>query len=539
MLRPHQPTIRPTHKPTNPPTHQPTNPQTHKPTNRPATTLEPFGPGILEWAAVPRNISEKERCRLPRRLAAGLFFPVPWSSAASSPSFSMRYLPVHWFEGMFLRPHQFQAADRHWEECLATSGRWDNPYNYGIGHIDLSPEALANYQVQVAGLRARMQDGTLFSLEVGQQLDRVDLKPAFESTSEVTVMLAIPKFVLGRANVGPESEVDAAPRYAAIDMPLQDASTGGNDQQVGLLALSARIMLSTQDTQGFETLPLARIKRSGADEATPQLDDDYFPPLLAVSAWSPLAIDTIRAIYDIIGEKIDVLAGRVTDRGVTLASSDPGDLDDLLMLITLNESMALLHCITFAQGVHPFVAYYELCRVVVSAFDLRPRAACGRHTCLRSRRSWPNLQVGPDSNRTLARFAEEDAVRAAVLHGDRAGCRSTSTRNGCTPTGIGTSASTPRTSPTWSAAICFIPGKLDWKMGSSEQVDLIFKHGIPGVAQKSCNVAPAGSADASGLGVFRGHSGRQCLEGCARDPEPGLAVSHGTAGESGPVTRTT
>ena len=52
----------------------------------------------------------------------------------------MRYLPVHWFEGMFLRPHQFQAADRHWEECLATSGRWDNPYNYGIQHIDLSPE---------------------------------------------------------------------------------------------------------------------------------------------------------------------------------------------------------------------------------------------------------------------------------------------------------------------------------------------------------------------------------------------------------------
>ena len=34
------------------------------------------------------------------------------------------------------------------------------------------------------------------------------------------------------------------------------------------------------------------------------------------------------------------------------------------------------------------------------------------------------------------------------------------------------------------------PGKLDWKMGSSEQVDLIFKHGIPGVAQKELQRAP-------------------------------------------------
>src|SRR5688572_28048231 len=29
---------------------------------------------------------------------------------------SMKNLPVHWSEGMFLRPHHFQAADRHWAE---------------------------------------------------------------------------------------------------------------------------------------------------------------------------------------------------------------------------------------------------------------------------------------------------------------------------------------------------------------------------------------------------------------------------------------
>ena len=31
-----------------------------------------------------------------------------------------------------MRPHHFQAADRHLCELVATSGRWDNAYNYGV-----------------------------------------------------------------------------------------------------------------------------------------------------------------------------------------------------------------------------------------------------------------------------------------------------------------------------------------------------------------------------------------------------------------------
>ena len=34
------------------------------------------------------------------------------------------------------------------------------------------------------------------------------------------------------------------------------------------------------------------------------------------------------------------------------------------------------------------------------------------------------------------------------------------------------------------------PGKLDWKLGSSQQVDLIFKHGIPGVVLKPLDQSP-------------------------------------------------
>ena len=62
----------------------------------------------------------------------------------------MHNLPVHWFEGMFLRPQHFQAADRAWAEALDTSEHWDHEYNYGIRSIEISADAVANYQIQVS-----------------------------------------------------------------------------------------------------------------------------------------------------------------------------------------------------------------------------------------------------------------------------------------------------------------------------------------------------------------------------------------------------
>ena len=91
----------------------------------------------------------------------------------------MRNLPVHWSEGLFLRPHHFQAADRHWAETLHTSQQWDHQYRWGLRRLELGEEAIGNYQFQVNVCHARMQDGTLVSLDAGQGPDRVDLKEAF------------------------------------------------------------------------------------------------------------------------------------------------------------------------------------------------------------------------------------------------------------------------------------------------------------------------------------------------------------------------
>jgi type VI secretion system protein ImpJ len=292
----------------------------------------------------------------------------------------MRNLPVHWSEGMFLRPHHFQAADRYWNEVLTISEHWDHEYNYGLRQIDFSVDAIKNFQFQLNSCQARMKDGTLISLEQGQSgVDRLDLKGAMEelaggrraldlkegfaSTPVLRVYLAAPKLKLGAVNVARDGQASTQ-RYQAQVLPLQDESSGGNDQDIEFRSLSVRLLLSTQDLAGYEVLPIADIQRASEQDATPRLSLNYIPPLLAVDAWPPLALDIVRAIYDRVGHTIERLSEQVVSHGISLVSQEPGDLDRLMMLSQLNEAYAVLGVMAFASGVHPLVAYTELCRLV-------------------------------------------------------------------------------------------------------------------------------------------------------------------------------
>ena len=289
----------------------------------------------------------------------------------------MRNLPVHWYEGLFLRPQHFQAADRYWTELVQTSEQWDHPYNYGLTALEYSKEALANHQFQIHSLKARMPDGTLVSLESGNEPDRLDLKPslvpmnqgkvdlaeAFGKESTIKVYVAVPKLQLGRVNVGYAGQADHS-RYVEAEHSTQDESRGGEDQTIQVRSLNARLLLSTQDLSGYEILPIAQIRRASEEQAVPRIDPDYIPPVVSITAWPPLGRDIVRAIYDVIGQKIEVLSLQISNRGIGLEGRDPGDLDRIMMLAELNVAFSTLAVLAFAQGVHPFVAYTEMCRIV-------------------------------------------------------------------------------------------------------------------------------------------------------------------------------
>src|SRR5262249_13032250 len=131
------------------------------------------------------------------------------------------------------------------------------------------------------------------------------------------------------------------------------------------------LLTGGQDQTGFEVLPIARVAKSQRAEAAPEIDKSFIPPVLGTDAWRPLESEIMQVTSDRIGKKIEELATQVTSRGITFDSHSQGDPLILAQLRELNEAYALLQILAFAQGVHPFTAYLELCRLAgrLSIFD--------------------------------------------------------------------------------------------------------------------------------------------------------------------------
>jgi type VI secretion system protein ImpJ len=263
---------------------------------------------------------------------------------------------------MFLRPHHFQAAQRYAAQELERGTRWNLHHDWGVRAIEIESEALTNHRFVVRGLRARLRDGTLVSIPEDGDLPAIDLKPAFERSGSITVLLALPILHIGRANTS-DAAVEGA-RYRLDTQELEDENTGVNPQRIPVRLLNLRLLLSTQDHTGYEVVPLARIEKSPRAEARPQLDEAYIPPVLACDAWQPLQTGILHAVYDRVGKKLDLLTEQVQARSITFDSHAQGERTLFEQLRILNEAHALLGVIGFAEGIHPLQAYMELCRLV-------------------------------------------------------------------------------------------------------------------------------------------------------------------------------
>ena len=64
--------------------------------------------------------------------------------------------PVHWYEGMFLRPQHFQVADRHAREALRASEDWFQPFDWGLRSVEFDRDAVGNYVLSLRACEARL-----------------------------------------------------------------------------------------------------------------------------------------------------------------------------------------------------------------------------------------------------------------------------------------------------------------------------------------------------------------------------------------------
>ena len=282
---------------------------------------------------------------------------------------------VHWHEGMFLRPHHYQAAYRNLGDVTHLHQKWNVHYNWGLRSVEIDPDALTNFRFVVDKLQARLRDGTVVSIPEDGELEPLSLRKAFTQGNRFVVSLAIPVLALGQVNATANPERPA--RYLIDTVPLEDENTGTNPKPIQVRRLNLKLVTSLQEPPGHELLPVARLEKSNRAEAAPQVDAGFIPPLLACDGWPPLQVDVLQALYDRITKKTDLLTRHVLAQGLTFDSGTQGAPLLIQQLRELNEALSVLHVIAFTPGVHPVQAFLELSRVAgqLAIFGDRRRLA--------------------------------------------------------------------------------------------------------------------------------------------------------------------
>jgi type VI secretion system protein ImpJ len=272
---------------------------------------------------------------------------------------------------MFILPHHFQVAQRHLLHHVSTTEKWDCHHNWGLRSLILDHDALGNYSFVVRSLRARLRDGTLISVPEDGPLTPLDLHPAFERASPVTVYLAVPVLQAGRANASSNGRAGGS-RFYVQTQDLEDENTGVQSRPIHLQFLNFTLLLSTGSLADYEALPIARVQRSAKPNAPPELDLAYIPPVLACDAWQPrqggkeegIQAGVLQAVYHRLGKALQEKAQQVADRGITFDGHAAGDGAILARLRAYNEACALLRVLAFVDGLHPLPAYLALCQLV-------------------------------------------------------------------------------------------------------------------------------------------------------------------------------
>ena len=282
---------------------------------------------------------------------------------------------VHWGDGLFLRPHHFQALERSLRQEISLVHDWIAPYSYGFQRLDIDNESLTDWRVRLRNCHASFRDGTHVQFHEDDRLavlEPLELpKSAFDSRDRVLIYLGLPKYQLGKMNVDVDDEHPLA-RWSIDTENVEDDSEPGNAQSIDFRTPRLKLFYEGENLAGFEVLPVMRLLRGTQAESPPEIDLDFIPPVLCCEASTILRVDIIDSICSFIGSRVESQGRQALDRKVSLESDHQEDLEIILQLHALNTAMGYLAGLPNSRGIHPLWAYLELSRVVGQLAIFRP-----------------------------------------------------------------------------------------------------------------------------------------------------------------------
>jgi type VI secretion system protein ImpJ len=269
---------------------------------------------------------------------------------------------------MPLDPHHFQQWDRHRKAQLDARLRAVAPTGWGLLECRIDEDRLSNGEAAVAECRAVLPDGHVVDVpDTSPTPDVRDVQAHLPSTEDtIRLLLAVPaRRPSGRNVQRHDSSPDRTPRFVAERARHPDENTGDNERPMELARTHVQLRFASESQDGYTTLPLAEIERSGSGF---RLTDAFVPPCVHCRASERLTALAHNLLERVVARRRDLVEHR-DGRGVGTQT----DGADVLRLDVLSDAIPALR--THTNGTtHPRAFFRTLVRL---AARLTPHAEEG------------------------------------------------------------------------------------------------------------------------------------------------------------------
>ncbi len=263
--------------------------------------------------------------------------------------------PVLWTKGTLLTPQHLQAQDRYLDEILRFQLGALTFAPWGLARLTIDRQALAGGTLVLTAAAGRFPDGLLFDAPGSDPLPPPRPLDAAWAQDQRTllVQLAVPEYRPGTRNVSAAAAGNGAAataRWRAEERLTRDETTGLAERPIQIARPNLRLLLEGEPTEGYTTLPVARLVRTPTGETS--LDATFVPPLVDAAA-SEVLTGIARRLVERVAAKTGSLSGGRRQRNQGLADFSVSDVASFWLLYTLNTHLpALRHLAEVRQG-HP------------------------------------------------------------------------------------------------------------------------------------------------------------------------------------------
>jgi type VI secretion protein, VC_A0114 family len=279
---------------------------------------------------------------------------------------------VLWAEGMFLRPHHLQTAERYREEALQREIQRIQPFYFGLQSLDVAPDQLENFVFEIRDVSLKLKDGTALSSDSTLRLSPRSFKNELDKAGgRMRVFVGVPVM----RETAPNTFAPGEGRPASTGVRRRERRGPRREHRVepaaGRGAALQRQALLRRREPGRLRVPRGRRRRAlRLGPELPGPSREFIPSLTELGASR-----TIQALCDGVTNRIEakhrLLLTDVAQGRLAITSDGTSGWQAIIKLQILGSFLFLFQQLTKIPRIHPFHVYTEFARLAgeLSIFD--------------------------------------------------------------------------------------------------------------------------------------------------------------------------